>query len=478
MTNLSQLFKNKNFLLLFIAVFAGGIVAAAQGAYLVGSILLAGAVISLLVPSAGSIEGDSLIRQMHRVAHEASEGKLESRITHINESHPMADVAWGINLTLDQLEAFIREVKTSIDAAGKGIKHRNIYADGLRGEFNSSARMIAGAVDAILESEKQKFRGALAQELHDVGGGISGGLNRIEDYLKESSQSIKHISINAEETAKKSTESLSSVVEVNQNLIDLVDHLNHTNVAIESLNTRSEEIGSIVNLITDIADQTNLLALNAAIEAARAGEHGRGFAVVAEEVRKLAERTQKATAEISATIRSLQQETGEIMSSSESITSISQSSAEKIALFKDILEEFSEKANETASLSQKTDDQLAVTLVKLEYTIFKSTTYSLVLEEATKDTPDSEGYDSCLVNKWLEGEEAQRFRDTQAFKQLDGPTREMREIVMQNLSCIFNKSCDDRKDEIIKNFELLEDASELLYTLLDQMVEQKYAAMV
>jgi methyl-accepting chemotaxis protein len=167
--------------------------------------------------------------------------------------------------------------------------------------------------------------------------------NKIKDEIngaisdaKESKEDILKANNNLNE-ARDEIVSLTSKVQSSAELeIELAHRMN-------SLSSDAAQVKSVLDVISDIADQTNLLALNAAIEAARAGEHGRGFAVVADEVRQLAERTQKSLAEINATInvivQSISDASGQMNSNSEDI--------QKLA---DISTEVEEKINSTVQI--------------------------------------------------------------------------------------------------------------------------------
>lgn len=145
----------------------------------------------------------------------------------------------------------------------------------------------------------------------------------------------------------------------------IAERVKETAQTISSLGSRSEQIGEIVGTIQDIADQTNLLALNAAIEAARAGEQGRGFAVVADEVRALAERTTRATKEISEMIRAIQGETKGAVIAMEAgvdeVTKGSEKAAESGKALERILEQINEVTMQINQVATAAEEQTATT---------------------------------------------------------------------------------------------------------------------
>ncbi|GAK54857.1 methyl-accepting chemotaxis sensory transducer [Candidatus Vecturithrix granuli] len=204
------------------------------------------------------------------------------------------------------------EAEVTADALGSLADAFNMMVASLASlvdQVRRSAADMSRATNEILASSAQMIKGAEEQQNH---------INNITSAVDEIAVSMQQVANNAEAAARasqKATEAAqkgeSSVEETIRGMHRIRNTVQVTSKKIKSLGDRSIEIGEIITTIDDIARQTTILALNAAIEAARAGEHGRGFGVVAEEVRKLAERSSKATQDIADLIKGIQAETNE-----------------------------------------------------------------------------------------------------------------------------------------------------------------------
>ena len=296
---------------------------------------------------------------------------------------------------------------------------------------NNDLKQKLSALEAEQKASQERFSVASSVEgkwdsLPSNLGIFGRSLAELQASIAAMTAAMKEDISSAAQAAEMSGSSRDLINKLSDNLSLLVSRSHGTMIQVEGLNTSTEKIGSILALIKEIADQTNLLALNAAIEAARAGEAGRGFAVVADEVRKLAERTSKATNDISELIDTIKHGTVLAKGSMEDLASQAVDFGQQGSLAAEHIED-------VVLLAKKIERSVAgsglrgfAELAKIDHLVYKFEIYKVILGISEKKPEDFASNKTCRLGRWYyEGDGKAYCSKFDGYAALDAPHQQV-----------------------------------------------------